>query len=231
MSSRLIAEALGIHVGDGCISITERYCEYALLGDRLEEREYYDSHVSPIFSKILKRPIVCKEYISNGTYGFHIFNKKVVDFFLGFGLPAGSKLNIDIPNFVKKDQGLLKLFLRGLFDTDGNLYFDKHRQVKNPLNNVPQIKLDSTSKHLVYSVYMALRKFGFHPRLKKPYKGKRDKNYIYSVLLYRKRDTEKYIEEIGFKNQKHITKWKIFRKFGFCLPHTTLILRKKLLEQ
>ena len=34
-----LAELLGIHVGDGCISENKRYSEYYLGGDLIEERE------------------------------------------------------------------------------------------------------------------------------------------------------------------------------------------------
>ena len=37
-----LAEIIGIHIGDGCISKNNRYCKYYLGGDLKEEREYHD---------------------------------------------------------------------------------------------------------------------------------------------------------------------------------------------
>ena len=36
-----IAEFLGWHVGDGCLSITKRHYEYTLTGDITEEYPFY----------------------------------------------------------------------------------------------------------------------------------------------------------------------------------------------
>ena len=69
----------------------------------------------------------------------------------------------------------------------------------------------------------------FNPMIKKPYKGKRDKNYNYQLVLYRKRDIEKWLEEIGFRNPKHSTKVQIWKKFGYCPPNTKIKFREKYL--
>ena len=44
------------------------------------------------------------------------------------------------------------------------------------------------------------------------------------------KDIEFFIENIGFKNPKHSTKWKIFKKYGYCLPRTTLKQRYEILK-
>lgn len=230
-----IAEILGIHVGDGCISVNKRYKEYALSGDIREEREYYDNWVVPLFSKnivkpLLNKELVAKEYKKNGTYGFYIFNSKIVDFFLDFGIPFGSKLNIGIPKQILENKKLSKRFLRGLFDTDGCLYFDRNRSAKNPINKVPSIRLGNTSKKLIKQVYSLLLKLNYHPRLTKPYKGKRDKNFVYYVLIYRKNDVKEWMRNIGFKSPKHRTKWLVFKKLGYCPSYTTLSERREILK-
>ena len=134
-----LAELIGIHLGDGCISVTKRYSEYALSGDLNEEREYYDNIIVPLFNKIIAIPILnksiqAKAYPSIGTYGFFIFNKKLVKFFLDLGIKSGSKKNISIPKkFLNKN--LINHLLRGLFNTDGSLYFQKNYATK-PNNRI-----------------------------------------------------------------------------------------------
>lgn len=230
-----LAEILGMHVGDGCISITNRYKEYALSGDITEEREYYDDWIIPLFNKNIIKPLlnkeICgKEYKLNGTYGFYIFNSKIVDFFLDLGIPFGSKLNIGVPKQVLKNNKLTKRFLRGLFDTDGTLYFDRNRTAKSMKRNRPYIQLSTVSKNLSKQILKILFDLGYHPKWRKPYKGKRNKNFVYSVLIYRKNDIIKWIKEIGFKSPKHHTKWLVFKKLGHCPPYTTLAERKKILN-
>lgn len=65
--------------------------------------------------------------------------------------------------------------------------------------------------------------------MKNPHKGKRDKNVVYTVLLYRKDDINFFINEIEFKNPKHYTKWQVFKKLGYCPSNTTLKQRKNIL--
>ena len=47
-----VAEFLGWHIGDGCISINNRYSEYALAGDLIEEYPFYNNIVLPAFNKL-----------------------------------------------------------------------------------------------------------------------------------------------------------------------------------
>lgn len=230
-----LAEILGIHIGDGCISENKKYSEYYLGGDLNEEKEYHDNWVKPLFDKkimipLFNKEVIYKEHPKVGIYGFYIFNKKLVNFFKNLGIKSGSKINIAIPNKIIKDKKLTLRFLRGLFDTDGCIYFDKNRSAKNPRNDRPTITLGTVSKNLSAQVFDLLKKLGLHPRMKKPYKGKRDKNNIYTILVYRKSDIEFFIKKIGFKNPKHYSKWLIFRKFGYCPPKTTFKEREKILS-
>ncbi|MBI2629800.1 hypothetical protein HYW76_01740 [Candidatus Pacearchaeota archaeon] len=229
-----MAELLGIHIGDGCISVNKRYSMYYLGGDINEEKEYHDVWVSKLLNKkvlfpLNKKQAHYKEYYSTGVYGVYIFDKEVVSFFKKFGILSGSKKEQDIPKEILRKKYLIKRFTRGLFDTDGSIYFDKNRSCKNPINNVPLIKLGITSKRLVKSVFNSLKLLGFNPRMKKPYKGKKDKNKVYSILIYRKKDITNYIKNIGFKNSKHTTKWLVFQKQGYLQPNTCLKERLKIL--
>jgi intein/homing endonuclease len=231
-----MAEILGMHIGDGCISVNKRYSEYYLGGDITEEVEYHNNWVSKLFNKKIMLPLYGKEVTYKfhpkvGIYGFHIFDKKIVNFFNNLGIKSGPKLNVQIPKIILSDAYLIKRFLRGLFDTDGNIYFDKNRSAKNPINNCPIIKLGTVSEKLCNQVFNELLKLRFHPRKKNPYQGKRDKNKVHTVLIYRRGDIKKYIDEIGFKNPKHYTKWLIFKKLGFCPPNTNLKQRQELLKQ
>ena len=229
-----LAELFGIHIGDGCISENNRYSEYYLGGDLIEEREYHDNWVGPLFNKKIMNPLFgknvnYKEHPKIGIYGFHIFDKKLVDFFRDFDICIGSKINVGIPRIILNDKKLLKRFIRGLFDTDGTIYFEKSYTSKHLKNNHPIIKLGTVSKNLAEDVYKSLKIFGLNPKMKNPYKGKKDKNIVHSVILYRKNDIYYFINEIGFKNPKHYTKWQVYKKFGFCPPKTTLKQRKDML--
>tara|TARA_Y100000310_G_scaffold325870_1_gene390038 strand:+ start:2401 stop:3111 length:711 start_codon:yes stop_codon:yes gene_type:complete len=230
-----MAELLGIHIGDGCMSVNDRYSEYYLGGDLKEEKEYHDNWVGPLFNKkvmipLFNKKVNYKEHPKVGIYGFHIFNKELVKFYNDLGIKSGSKINVRVPKKIMENKELSKRFLRGLFDTDGTIYFDKNYSAKNPINNAPRIRLGTVSKRLAGDVYSLLVGLGLHPRMGKPYKGKRDKNSVHAVLIYRKSDIEYFIENIGFKNPKHYTKWQVYQKLRMGLPRTTLNQRKRLLK-
>ena len=81
-----MAEILGIHIGDGCISVNSRYDEYYLGGDLKEEKEYHDEWVSKLFNRkvmipLYNKEVLYKEHPKVGVYGFYIFDKKIVNFF------------------------------------------------------------------------------------------------------------------------------------------------------
>jgi len=71
---------------------------------------------------------------------------------------------------------------------------------------------------------------GFHPRIRKPAKQRENENMMFGVVLYRNNDLKKWINEIGFKNLKHLTKVKIWEKYGFCPPKTTLKQRNNIIK-
>ena len=56
-----LAELFGMHIGDGCMSITKKYYEYYLGGDLKEEKEYHDNWVKPLFNKKIMVPLFNKE--------------------------------------------------------------------------------------------------------------------------------------------------------------------------
>lgn len=229
-----LAELIGIHIGDGCLSDNGRYKEYALLGDIDEEREYYDNHVVPLFNKIISKPLLGKEikskcYPSNGVYGFKIFNDNIFNFYKSLGITVGSKINTKIPKIFLSER-LLKSVLRGIFDTDGTLYFEKNRSAKVPANKVPNIKIGSTSKPLAKQIMKILKNLKFNPMWKRPYKGRRDKNFNYYVVIHRKDDIKKFIGDIGFNNPKHKTKWEFYKKFGYYIPRMTIKERRRILN-
>lgn len=179
----------------------------------------------PLFNK----EVTYKEHHKVGVYGFYIFNKEIVKLFNELGIKSGSKLNVRIPQSIMDDKNLSKRFLRGLFDTDGTIYFNKNYSVKNPIHNRPKIKLDSVSKGLIDDVTKLLNNLGIESRPRKIFQGRKNKNPAYGVIIDKVNPIKHFLEVIGFKNPKHYTKWELFKKQGFCPPYTSLEQRKEIL--
>jgi hypothetical protein len=223
-----LAEIMGICLGDGCISINKRYSELAILGDINEERIYYDEWVIPLLNRNLFLPLTnkeikAKEYPKMGVYGIIAFNKNVVDYLLLQGLKPSPKISHGVPKIIKEsDFRKQKRFIRGVFDTDGSVFFEKNYASKSKVHSRMRIKLESVSKELVNDCIEICRDMGYKPYRRKPYKGKKDLNMKYGFTIQRKEDLIKWIEEIGFKSPKHATKIEIWKNLGYCPPYTTL---------
>lgn len=236
-----IAEFLGWHIGDGCISINKRYSEFTLTGDLTEELPFYKEVIIPtfnrLFSKSLKKPVNLKKYKSNGVCGIYLFDRSFVDHLQNkFHLPSGKKINIQVPQALTTDNQK-RCFLRGLFDTDGSIYFCKSNfKTKNEsfftiVHYKPKIKLATISKSLIRQVHEMLQSLGFSPRLLKPAKQKERENTVYGVVLDTNKDTKMWIDTVGFRNPKHLTKVHLWEKVGFCPPYTTLKDRRRMLRE
>jgi len=64
-----LAEAFGIHAGDGYMRTRERNKGEVDISGNIEERGYYDNHVVPLFNKIFNLNMQGR-YFPRGTYGF-----------------------------------------------------------------------------------------------------------------------------------------------------------------
>jgi len=93
-----LAEEIGMHIGDG--TLPEKKYYFSLRGD-IKEKDYYESHVLPLYKKLynldpslLERPPICGiEFSSKAIYEF---KNKVI------GLPIGIKTNrLEIPKCIK----------------------------------------------------------------------------------------------------------------------------------
>jgi len=235
-----IAEFLGWHVGDGCLSITKRHYEYTLTGDITEEYPFYKEVIVPSFNEIFKeklnKPVALKKYESVGVCGIYVFNKNfATNLQRNFNLPSGKKVNIQIPSLIKTNEQK-EHFIRGLFDTDGSIYFcksyvkRKKESIYNQFHFIPKLKIATISEILIEQVYNMLLSLGFYPRIQKPVRQRKNEYVMHSVIMDTRKDVNKWTREIGFRSIKHRSKVLIWKKFGFCPPKTTLYERLKILN-
>ena len=84
-----LAEICGIHAGDGYLR--KRGNKHELeLGGSIEEKEYYDYYVIPLFNKTFSLSLVGKKYVK-GTYGFVTSSKIVAETLHQLNFPYGKK--------------------------------------------------------------------------------------------------------------------------------------------
>ena len=230
-----LAEVCGIHAGDGYMRLRGNKGEVDISG-HLEEKDYYDKWVIPLFNKIFGFDIKGKNF-SRGSYGFVSYKKEIRDALIAFEFPSRKKSKIvKVPSQILESGNpvLYVRFLRGLFDTDGSLYFRKSyagiNNFKKDYNHYPVVKLVSVSKFLIEGVIKMLLEmdivFYYHSHDSNKLNEQR-KHYISISGID---GLEKWIEVVGIKNSVKLSRYLIWKKFGFCPPNTTLEQRKDILN-
>lgn len=101
-----LAEICGIHAGDGYLRNQGHHRELDISGN-VEEKEYYDSHVVPLFERFFGLRIVARFFPGRNTYGFVVRDKAVIEFMHSMGFPYGEKSKtVRIPSFILESTDL-----------------------------------------------------------------------------------------------------------------------------
>lgn len=193
-------ELIGLHTGDGTLYQTNRAKVWEIRGST-EEKDFYGNYIPKLLYQIFKIRLEPK-YRAGGTYGIQTCNKEIINFLISVNFPVGSKARtVKVPDFIFKTNKKNQLsFLRGLFDTDGCLSFDKGH---------PRIDFCFASKDLRDTLKLLFEKFNFRPTISE-FKGfSRIGNpyYAYKVRLFGKQQTKRFFKEVSPKNSKHLNKY------------------------
>ena len=231
-----LAEICGIHAGDGYMRLRERGRGEVDISGNLEEKDYYDAHVIPLFNKVFNLAIKGKVFV-RGSYGFVNSKKEMRDILISLGFPTGKKSEIvRVPKMIieSKNLRIYAAFLRGLFDTDGNLYFRKTyvgiNKFNKRYNHYPVLKLTTVSRFLAEDIIKILHEMGiiFYYHMHDPKKKNEKREYF--ITINGIDGLNKWMELVGIKNPVKLTRYLIWKKFGFCPPNTTLQQREDILN-
>ncbi len=202
-----LAEFYGILLGDGCMSkfySQNRDKEIIRIdGHGTDDREYYN-HLQSLIKKITKRKISIG-YRNNKNAIFMTFSNKKLSNFLNSELnfPFGKKKGMIISNKFLKEN-LIDHVLKGLFDTDGSIYFTKNNHKKEG-RTYPIVEISSHNDNLIKQLLEILENKGFNPVLS---------HYKDSIKLHGKKEVTKWMDEIGSNNPYKKSKYLIWQKYG-----------------
>jgi len=232
-----LAEETGIHVGDGFMSIynyTNRGNYWLrFTGHSIEEGTYFKNHLQPLLTKLYNFSGSIIPSKKDDSFNLTLRSKAIVFFKAKIlKLPLGSKNSIAIPKIIlKSDKKVLAGFIRGIGDTDSSVTFKKKHQNRH---YYPVIHFANKSKILVKQMNKALKEFGIvaDTQFNETYYDKRTKKFYtkHSLFISGKNNLNIWTKTIGFNNPVHITKFEIWKKFGFLPPKTTLEQRLKILR-
>ena len=200
--SEEICELAGAFIGDGFFNCyNNKNYQIEFTGDKILDLEYHREVIKSILKKYFPN-IEVYMYVakSKGHLRTRIYSKEVFCFlkdFLGF-VPGKKCYNIRIPNKIMgSPKKYLYATIRGIFDTDGGVYFDKRNIYSK---NYPRICFSTVSKELFLQLSDILSKdFKIYSR----YNEKR-KNYV--LEIYGHNQLKKWMSLIGFSNPRHCRK-------------------------
>jgi hypothetical protein len=190
--SKDLAEALGIILGDGGIT---PYQVIVTL-DRKTDREYA-AFVQNLFERIFgERPSFRERYDDN-SINLTLSGIGLVERLSNLGVGKGNKIlrQVDFPKWIWGNMDYQIACVRGLFDTDGCIYFHYHWTKGIRYRNLG-FCFTSFSVPLLTSFYKVLQKAKI-----KSY-PKSGRIYIYDFL-----EIEKYFKIFGSSNPKHTEKF------------------------
>jgi len=227
------SEILGMFAADGCLQ-DEYICMW---GNIYEDKEYYDKIVCPMFSKVFNKKVVAHEKKSNSVYGFYLCDKKIVKIFRELGFTNNKTYIVKVPKEIleSEDKSIISAFIRGFTDCDGCLSFMKryekgYKEFKRKYHTYPKISITVVSKNIIDDISYLLTKLEID-HTKHTFKIEKINWKDHQVITIRGINRlTKWNKSIGFNNNAKITKYLIWKKFGFCPAYTNINQRKLILN-
>jgi len=216
-----LAELTGILLGDGSIGkyqskvngkIKTQY-RVKVTGDASDDFDYFVKIVAPLMTRVFHVEPKVRFKSTEHVVELLLFGPKLFNALIEIGfIEAPKKGRAMIPAFIT-EMGFQREFLRGFFDTDGSLVFDKQHK---EFHYYPRLEMKIDKSPMRNQLLCMLRDLGFNPR-KCAQEGK-----VLRVQLNGKASLETWATEIGFKNPKHLSKHLFWCRFGYYCPKTTL---------
>jgi DNA-binding XRE family transcriptional regulator len=188
--SKNLAEFVGIMLGDGGISEKQITVSTNSIDDKI-----YGHFVKRLINKNfgVKPAIYFRK--DSAAMDIVVSRKKLVDFCnKKLGLKIGNKLKqgLDIPKWIIGNDEFEKACIRGLVDTDGCIFTERHK-IKNKIYGYKRINFVSMSPALRQSVFDILKRLDLCPKMRNNR----------SVQIENMDKIIEYFRVIGTSNPKH----------------------------
>lgn len=198
--SEELAEFFGIMLGDGNLTKIKAYkigtYQIRIVGDSRFDREYLINFVKPLIEKLFKINVNLHKIKNSNGLNVNANGLRLVEFLESKGFKPGDKIRnqITMPDWIKKNPKFLRACIRGMYDTDGSVY-------KLTNQNSHQFSFRNYNYTLITDVRNSLLSLGIN--CSKITKGN-------EILITRKSELRKFLNEVGFHNFKHLNKVKMF---------------------
>lgn len=197
--TKKLAYFIGLFIGDGFTNKYQRYYLIQFTGDKRTEESYYTGLISRYSKQLFNLvPMIRGEKNSNGLrfnlYSVQLFNLITQRFKISAGRKSRSVL---IPEeILNSEPEIIKSCLRGIYDAEGCVFFDKRNSYKKPY---PRIDLHMLNPPIIKQIFKLLNEFSIPCSTNKDFTR---------ILIYGDDALKKFIKEIGFSNPKHLKRLK-----------------------
>jgi len=183
------AEFVGIVIGDG--NLYDKGPTYVeICGDPVLDFDF----MSSLRSRLERFGFRPKMTIREGGLRLRINNKKLVEDLKNIGMPSGREKCTEskIPKIFLKEWSLTKKCIRGVFDTDGCIFYDKRRIYRTPY---VRICLHMKNRKLLKQIQKILATKSIEARINTD---------GYNLSINGRTQVNKFLKNIGFSNKRHI---------------------------
>ncbi len=194
-----ICEFIGAFIGDGFSGIYNRKKTQYLIGfvgHRELDKEYFYHFLHPCIKRnfpFTNPRLFYRE--SDNTIRIIMYSRKLFSFLKDLGFKGGKKSDtVIIPAIIAKNDKFLCATLRGIFNTDGSVFFDKRPAYKDLY---PRIDLHLENKRLISQIYSLLKKLG----IKATITTNQSK-----IQINGKKNIASFLNKVGFTNERHLSK-------------------------
>jgi len=212
-----VAEETGIHIGDGYLNCIKDKrggwgYRYSIDGNLIDEYLYHDQFIKPLIKKIYN----CNGYKSINKVKNSVqsnFRSKLIFYYKAkiLGLSIGNKINIEIPKIIFEDDEFAKKCLVGIFDTDFTL--------SRGVSFIGGL----TSLRVIKQIHELLVRLKIKHRF-------RIGGGNFGRIAISTEDTIRILDEWGFHNLKHKSKFLIWKEYNKFVPFTYTEERIAVLE-
>lgn len=195
-------EFYGILLGDGWISRfkAKHHRDYNLhwigITGNIHEEDYLLNHVIELIRSVSDSKIMIKRRTNDNALEL-VFNDKWLALALNEELffPIGLKHDLMVRPDILSDWTRLKHVLRGLFDTDGTIYFDRAKGYARPY---PIVELNMNEPKLIKQIITQLKKQRYHVTVSRNRSRLRLKGFS---------QVNRWFTEVKPYNNKHLIKY------------------------
>ncbi len=205
-----LCEIAGAVMGDGNLWTDGSRYRIEMTGDSSNDKDYFlylRRKMHHLFDKE-PYPIRVRHFNGHNWITLRLQPESAFNNLTELGIPHGSgkARKIMIPKTImEKGWKYSKWTVRGLWDTDGTVFFSKKTY---STRSYPTLELTTMSEKLAMQLEELLNSKGFRAHTR----GDATTKNRYRVAIYGKPMLIKWMNEIGFSNKKHLAKFKAYKR-------------------